>query len=186
MIEIRFHGRGGQGSVTGAEILADAAFREGKWSQKIPVYGGERRGAPVMAFLRIDDKKVTINSPIETPDCIIVLDQMLPKIANVTRGLKEGGIAVLNDTEPPEKVDLGVKLSKIATVDATGVSNELFGPRSIPITNTTMLAAFCKATGWVKLETLFEPIKERFGGRISEANIEAAKRGYNRVKIKEL
>jgi len=167
MIEIRFHGRGGQGSVTGAEILADAAFREGN-----------------MAFLRIDNKKITINSPIETPDCIIVLDQQLPKITNVVQGLKEGGIAVLNNTELPENVDLGVKLSKIATVDATGVSNELFGPRSIPITNTTMLAAFCKATGWVKLETLFEPIKERFGGRISEANIKAANLGYDRVKIK--
>ena len=130
-------------------------------------------------------KKITINSPIETPDCIIVLDQQLPKITNVVHGLKEGGIAVLNDIELPEKVDLGVKLSKIATVDATGVSNELFGPRSIPITNTTMLAAFCKATGWVKLETLFEPIKERFGGRISEANIKAANLGYERVKVKE-
>jgi len=185
MLEIRFHGRGGQGSVTGAEVLADAVFREGNWSQKIPVYGGERRGAPVMAFLRIDDKKITVNCGIETPDCIIVLDQQLPKITNVTRGLKEGGIAVLNDTALPEDVDLGVKLAKIATVDATGVSNELFGPRSIPITNTTMLAAFSKATGWVKLETLFEPIKERFGGRIGEANIKACKMGFERTKVKE-
>ena len=97
MIEIRFHGRGGQGAVTAGEILADAAFREGKWSQKIPVYGGERRGAPVMAFTRIDDKKITLNCGIEQPNCIIVLDQVLPTIVNVSRGLREGGIAVLND-----------------------------------------------------------------------------------------
>lgn len=184
MIEIRFHGRGGQGAVTAGEILADAVFREGRWSQKIPIYGGERRGAPVMAFTRISDKKITLNCGIEEPDCIIVLDPVLPTIVNVARGLKEGGIAVLNDTKPIDHLDLGVKLSKIAVVDATGISIEIFGPRSIPITNTIMLGAFSKATGMVKLTSLFEPIIEKFSKKIGEINIEAVKKGYEQTKVK--
>lgn len=184
MIEIRFHGRGGQGAVTAGEILADAAFREGKWSQKIPVYGNERRGAPVMAFTRIDDKKITLNCGIEQPNCIIVLDQVLPTIVDVSRGLREGGVAVLNDKRPPDGVDLGVRLSKLATVDATGISIEIFGPRAIPITNTIMLGAFSKATGIVKMESLFEPIMEKFPGRIGELNVQAVEKGYEMTEVK--
>jgi len=185
LIEIRFHGRGGQGAVTAAEILADAIFREGKHTQKIPLYGSERRGAPVTAFVRIDDKPITITSGVYTPDCVFILDPKLPKITNVAAGLKPGGIAIMNSARVPEEVDLGVKLSKVATLDATGVAIEVFGPTAIPITNTAMLGALSASTGWVKLDSLFEPITERFSGQVGERNITAAKLGYERVKVKE-
>lgn len=185
MIEIRVHGRGGQGGITAALMLIEAAFTEGKWGQKIPVYGGERRGAPVVAYLRIDDKPVRQTSFIYEPDWIVVLDEGLEKIVNVTSGLKEGGTAVMNDRRAPENVDLGVNLSKMATVDATAISAELFGRRAIPITNTIMLGAISAATGLVKLESLKEPIKSRFPGRLGERNIEAAKLGYEKVRLKE-
>ncbi len=185
MIEIRVHGRGGQGGITAALMLIEAVFTEGKWGQKIPVYGGERRGAPVVAYLRIDDKPVRQTSAIYEPDWIVVLDEGLDKIVNVSSGLKEDGTAIMNDRRAPDDVDLGVKLSKVATVDATGISSELFGRRAIPITNTIMLGAISAATGLVKLESLEEPIKWRFPGRLGERNVEAAKLGHDKVRWKE-
>ena len=185
MIEIRVHGRGGQGGITAALMLIEAAFKEGKWGQKIPVYGGERRGAPVVAYLRIDDKPVRETTAIYEPDWIVVLDEGLGEIVNVTSGLKDGGVAVLNDRRPPEEVDLGVKLSKVATVDATAMSSELFGRRAIPITNTIMLGAIAESTGLVKLESLEEPIKTTFAGRMGERNFEAAKLGAEKVRWKD-
>lgn len=185
MIEIRFHGMGGQGAVMGALALAEAAFAEGKYAQKIPVYGGMRRGGDVTVFLRLDDKPIRRTSGIYEPDALIVLDPTLTRVPEVRRGLKKGGLVVLNDERSPDEVDLGVQLSKIATVDATGVSTELFGPRAIPITNTTMLGAVSRATGWVRLESLTEPLKHMFPGKQGEVNLDACKRGYERVKVWE-
>ncbi|MGQ9679801.1 MAG: 2-oxoacid:acceptor oxidoreductase family protein [Candidatus Bathyarchaeia archaeon] len=185
MIEIRFHGMGGQGAVMGALALAEAAFSEGKYAQKIPVYGGMRRGGDVTVFLRLDDKPIRRTCGIYEPDALVVLDQALIHVPDVRKGLKRGGIAILNSDKNPEEIDLGVQLSKIATVDATGISAELFGHRAIPITNTTMLGAVSKATGWVKLESLSTPIKHMFPGRIGETNFEACTRGYNAVKVWE-
>lgn len=185
MIEIKLMGLGGQGAVMGAEILAGAAFKDGHWSQMIPLYTGVRRGSVVQSFVRIDDKLITIHNAVLNPNIIIVLDPKLQRMYPITQGLKEGGIAILNTQLPPDEVDLGVKLSKIATLDATKVSSEFFGPRPIPITNTTMLGAFCKATGIVKLESLFEPIQESFAGKIGKMNVEIAKRGYEEAKVKE-
>ncbi len=185
MIEIRFHGMGGQGAVMGARMLAEAAFSEGKYAQKIPVYGGMRRGGDVTVFLRLDDKPIRRTCGIYEPDAIVVLDSALISVPAVRKGLKKGGLAVLNDERSPEEVDLGVELSKLATVDATGISTEVLGQRAIPITNTTMLGAISRATGWVKLESLFEPIMHMFPGRIGELNVEACKRGYEAVRVRE-
>ncbi|MFQ6076172.1 MAG: 2-oxoacid:acceptor oxidoreductase family protein [Candidatus Bathyarchaeia archaeon] len=187
MIEIRLHGRGGQGAILAALIVAEAAFHEGKYSQKIPIYGGERRGAPVMAFLRIDDKPIHLTSAIYEPDCIIVLSDGLYKIVNVTDGLKESGVALINDRRDPEVMrdELGVKLAKVATVDATAIATKTFGRTAIPITNTTMMGALSAATGWIRVESLFEPIMERFPGRLGERNIKAVREGYDSVKVKE-
>ncbi len=185
MIEIRLHGRGGQGGITAALMLIEAAFAEGKWGQKIPVYGGERRGAPVMAYLRIDDKPVRQTTAIYEPDWIIVLDEGLGEVVNVTSGLKKGGVAVLNDRHAPDELDLGVELSKVATVDATAISTELFGRRAIPITNTIMLGAISASTGLIKIESLSEPIMSRFPGRMGERNVEATKIGYEKVRWKD-
>jgi 2-oxoisovalerate ferredoxin oxidoreductase gamma subunit len=183
VIEIRFHGMGGQGAVMGALILAEAAFSGGKYAQKIPVYGGMRRGGDVTVFLRLDDKPIRRTCGIYEPDALVVLDPALIAYPAVRKGLKRGGLAVLNGEESPEDVDLGVELSRVATVDATGISTEILGPRAIPITNTTILGAIAKATDWVELESLFEPISHTFPGRIGELNVEACKRGYDSAKV---
>ena len=182
MIEIRFHGMGGQGAVMGALILAEAAFSEGKYAQKIPMYGGARRGGDVTVFLRLDSKPIRRTCGIYEPDSIIVLDPTLKKQHFVRAGLKEGGTAIINDENKPEDIDLGVKLGKVATLDATGISAEVFGVRAIPIVNTTMLGAVAKTTGWVKLESLSEPIRHQLPGKVGELNIKACKRGWEAVK----
>jgi len=183
LIEIRFHGMGGQGAVMGALMIAEAAFSEGKYAQKIPVYGGMRRGGDVTVFLRLDDKPIRRTSGIYEPDALVVLDPALTAHETVRKGLKEGGVAILNDTRSPAEVDLGVKLSKVATVDATSLSAEMFGVRAIPITNTIMMGAIAKATDWVKLESLYEPIMHAFPGRIGELNVDACKKGYEAAEV---
>jgi len=185
LIEIRFHGMGGQGAVMGSLMLAEAAFSEGKYAQKIPMYGGMRRGGDVTVFLRLDDKPIRRTCGIYEPDALVVLDTALAAMPMVRKGLKRGGIAVLNTEKSPDEVDLGVDLSKVATVDATGIFIEVFGPRAIPITNTTMLGAVSRATGWVKLESLFGSMRHMFPGRIGEFNVEACSRGYETVQVKE-
>jgi 2-oxoacid:acceptor oxidoreductase gamma subunit (pyruvate/2-ketoisovalerate family) len=182
MIEIRFHGMGGQGAVMGALILAEAAFSEGKFAQKIPVYGGMRRGGDVTVFLRLDDKPIRRTSGIYEPDALVILDPALASKPSVQKGLKKGGTVILNAERAASDIDFGVDLSKAATVAATGVSAQLFGVRAIPITNTTMLGAIAKVTDWIELKSLFEPIRHAFPGRIGELNIEACKKGYEIVK----
>jgi 2-oxoacid:acceptor oxidoreductase gamma subunit (pyruvate/2-ketoisovalerate family) len=183
MIEIRFHGMGGQGAVMGALILAEAAFSEGRYAQKIPVYGGMRRGGDVTVFLRLDDKPIRRTCGIYEPDALVVLDPTLTEKGAVTQGLKKGGTVILNDPRKPEDVDLGFKLKKVATLDATALSAELFGIRAIPITNTLILGAIAKATDWVKLESLTEPIKHAFPGRLGDQNVQACKRGYDAAEV---
>ncbi|MEM2893241.1 MAG: 2-oxoacid:acceptor oxidoreductase family protein [Candidatus Bathyarchaeia archaeon] len=183
MIEVRFHGMGGQGAVMGALALAEAALAEGKYAQKIPIYGAMRRGGDVTVFLRLDDKPIRRTCGIYEPDAIVVLDPALINLPEVRKGLKRGGVAILNDVRDPGQVDLGVELSKVATVDATAISAEIFGRRPIPITNTIMLGAISRVTGWVGLASLEEPIKRMFPGRTGELNIEACKRGYERARV---
>ena len=176
---------GGQGAVMGALILAEAAFAEGKFSQKIPMYGGARRGGDVTVFLRLDDKPIRRTCGIYEPDSIVILDPTLKKQPFVRSGLKKGGTAVVNDELPPGKINLGVELEKIATVDATGISTEVFGVRAIPIVNTTMLGAVAKTTGWVKLDSLTDPIKRQLPGKVGDLNIKACRRGWEAVKVME-
>ncbi len=185
MIEVRFHGMGGQGAVMGALMLAEAAFSEGMYAQKIPVYGGMRRGGDVTVFLRLDDKPIRRTCGIYEPDALVILDPALTAYPTVRKGLREGGMAVLNSKVGPEETDLGVELTRVATVDATGISTEVFGPRAIPITNTAILGAIAKATDWVELESLFGPITHAFPGRIGELNLDACKKGYSSVRVKE-
>src|SRR4030067_2357993 len=139
MIEIRFHGRGGQGAVTSAEILALAAIGEGKYAQAFPSFGPERRGAPVVAFCRINDQPIRIRANIYEPDIVVVLDPTLLKIVNVAAGIKPDGIVVTTSKDSPEvvKETLGIK-NRVATVDAVKIAMEVLG---LPITNTAMLGA---------------------------------------------
>ncbi|MFQ6075061.1 MAG: 2-oxoacid:acceptor oxidoreductase family protein [Candidatus Bathyarchaeia archaeon] len=183
MIEIRIHGRGGQGAVTSSKIAGIAASLEGKFAQGLPFYGFERRGAPLTVFLRIDDRPITVASRIYEPDGIIVLDSALAELSGVVGvGLKEGGFAVLNTLKKPDEVDLGVRLSKIATLDATGVALKTLG---LPITNTAILGALCKTTGVVKLESLEEGVKAVLPPRIHGRNVKALRTAYDEVVVRE-
>ena len=175
MIEIRFHGRGGQGAVTSAEMLALAAIGEGKYAQAFPSFGPERRGAPVVAFCRIDEKPIKIRANISEPDLVVVLDASLLKIVNVAAGLKPNGVLVTNTKEDPVKVKETLKIkNRLAAVDATKIATEIL---KLPITNTTMLGALIKAWEVVKKDSFIHPLEERFG-RIAAKNIAAFERAY--------
>ena len=183
LIEVRWHGRGGQGAVTSAELLAQAAISEGKYAQAFPSFGPERRGAPVQAFVRISSREpIKIRVEITQPDVVVVLDPGLLSIVNVTSGLKVNGVVVINTKKSTEQIrqEFGIS-SSLATVDAAKIARELLG---VPITNTTMVGAVLKATEVVKLESLYEPLKHRFG-RLAERNIGAMKRAYEETLVKE-
>jgi 2-oxoisovalerate ferredoxin oxidoreductase gamma subunit len=178
--EIRIHGRGGQGGVTAAEMLARAAFKEGKWVQAIPFFGAERRGAPVKAFVRLADKPIRVRSQVYNPDYVIVLDSALLDIVDVTEGLKDNGIVIINTRKHPKEI--GVRESRLATVDATGIALELqLVVAGLPILNTPMLGAFAKATEEVKLESVLQVIKEQWSGPAGEKNAKAASLAYERL-----
>ncbi|MEI9476695.1 MAG: pyruvate ferredoxin oxidoreductase subunit gamma [Deltaproteobacteria bacterium] len=183
MIEIRFHGRGGQGAVTSAEILALAAIEEGRYAQAFPSFGPERRGAPVIAFCRISDEPIRIRANIYEPDLVVVLDSSLLKVVKVAAGLKPEGILVTNTKLSPEdmkkvKADMGIK-NRVGAVDATKIAMEVLG---LPITNTTMLGSLLKASEVVKKESVIHPLQERFG-RIAQKNIAAFERAYQETVL---
>jgi pyruvate ferredoxin oxidoreductase gamma subunit len=181
MIEIRFHGRGGQGAVTSAELLAHAAINEGRYAQGFPSFGPERRGAPVVAYCRISDDPIRIRANIYEPDLVVVLDHSLLRIVDVTSGLKlPQGILVTDSKLPGERVraDFNIK-ARLAPVDATAIALEVLG---LAITNTTMLGALVKASNVVQKDSLIEPLKERFG-RIAEKNIAAYERAYAETEV---
>jgi len=153
LIEIRWHGRGGQGGVTSAELVAQAAISEGRYGQAFPSFGPERRGAPVLSFVRVSTKQpIRMRMEITEPDVVVVLDPGLLPIVNITSGLKPEGIAVVNTRKSPEQIrqEFGINWT-LATVDATKIARELLG---VPITNTTMVGALLRATDVVKLESL--------------------------------
>ncbi len=181
MIEIRLHGRGGQGAVTSAELIAISAINQGKFAQAFPSFGPERRGAPVQAFARIDTVRVRTREKIYNPDIILVLDPSLPKIVKVTSGLKEDGVAILNSHYGEKEVRemLGGYQGKLALIDATKIAIEEIG---LPITNTTMLGAFLKVTGLIEPSYMEEALKARFG-KLAEKNIKAFQRAIKETKI---
>ncbi|ACV24704.1 pyruvate ferredoxin oxidoreductase subunit gamma [Methanocaldococcus fervens] len=173
MIEIRFHGRGGQGAVTAAQILAKAAFYDGKFCQAFPFFGVERRGAPVMAFTRIDDKKITLRSQIYNPDYVIVQDATLLESVNVVEGLKKEGAVVINTVK--DDLDLGFKTY---IIDATGIALDVLG---VPIVNTAMVGAFAGVTKLVTLDSVKKAIMDTFKGKLGEKNAKAAEVAYNEM-----
>ncbi|MFC2072242.1 2-oxoacid:acceptor oxidoreductase family protein [Chloroflexota bacterium] len=183
LVEIRWHGRGGQGAVTSAELLAKAAIDEGKYAQAFPSFGPERRGAPVLAFDRINDKEpIRVRSEITEPDAVVILDAGLIRILNVCSGLKEGGMIIINTKRSLEDIadEFGNKWG-LAVINATKIAQELLG---VNIVNTTMLGTVLRATGVVKLESLYEPLEARFG-RLAERNINAMKRAFEETRVKE-
>ncbi|MBI5571313.1 MAG: 2-oxoacid:acceptor oxidoreductase family protein [Desulfomonile tiedjei] len=180
MLEMRFHGRGGQGAVTSAELVARAAIDSGKYATAFPSFGPERRGAPVVAFARVDDQPIRLRSKIYNPDVVIVLDPSLLDIANPTEGLREDGLLIINSSHDVEAIRkrLGYK-GKIAVVDASRIAKEVIG---LPITNTTMVGALVKGTSLLTVEALIGPFQDRFG-KIAARNIEAMKRAYAETNV---
>ena len=177
MLELRLHGRGGQGSVVASKILADAVMKGGKYVQAFPEFGVERRGAPVVAFVRIDDKPILLKSKIYTPDHLIVLDPTLIEAINITEGLKEGGIILINSEQHPSEFKFDGKF-KVMTVDAKRIAIKYrLGSKASPIVNTAILGAVIKAIPVTTLDYLVEAIKDGVPVKIEE-NIAAAKEAY--------
>jgi 2-oxoacid:acceptor oxidoreductase gamma subunit (pyruvate/2-ketoisovalerate family) len=178
MIEIRWHGRGGQGGVTSAELLAKAAYIDGyKGVQAFPYFGAERRGAPVRAFTRISDQEINVRSQIYEPDIVAVLDSGIVELIDVSEGLKENGKVIVNTPKKPQ--ELKIARGHIYTYDGTSIAlKHGLLVAGLPVVNTTMLGAFAKATGLVKLETVKDIIREKWPGKIGERNAEGAEEAY--------
>ena len=178
MIEIRIHGRGGQGNVAAAELLSIAAFKDGKYAQAFPSFGAERIGAPVQAFVRIDDRKVRTREDVRTPDYLIVQDYFLIETVPVLEGLKPDGLILVNSDEPPEKLNIKTTAT-VETIPATEIALEIIGR---PIPNAVMIGAFCSITGLVSLGAVQEAIMGKFPGRVGENNVAALERAHEIMK----
>jgi pyruvate ferredoxin oxidoreductase gamma subunit len=175
MIEIRFHGRGGQGAVTAAEMLARAAGYDGKYVQAFPSFGPERRGAPVRAFCRIDTKPITIRSQIYEPDYIVVLEPSLVCI-DVQEGMKKSSVLVINS----DKEIREVSGRKAYSFDATNLALKSIGK---DIVNTAILGSLAKATKLVTLDSLCKAVMEKFPGKLGELNVKMVKDAYEQTKV---
>jgi pyruvate ferredoxin oxidoreductase gamma subunit len=184
MIEIRIHGRGGQGAVASAEMMAVSAIDEGKYAQAFPSFGPERRGAPVVAFLRISDQPILRREPVLNPDIVVVLDPTVLRAVKVGAGLKEGGSIAVNTCKRAEELaeQYALPTCRLAMVDASHIAQTIIGRA---ITNTAMLGALLKLEPLVKLESLFEQIKERFPA-IADKNIKALQAAYDETVVIDL
>jgi pyruvate ferredoxin oxidoreductase gamma subunit len=176
MIETRFHGRGGQGAVTSAELMAQTAISLGKYAQAFPSFGPERRGAPVTSFLRISDHPIRIREKVYTPDVVVVLDPTVMNVTRVDHGLKDDGVLLINTTHSIDNLRqlYGFK-QRIATIDAMTIALELL---KVPITNPVMLGAFSKVMAQATPEDVEEPFNHRFGPSLAPKNLEAFRKAY--------
>jgi len=178
--EIRWHGRGGQGAVTAAMILAKAAIYEGKYAQAFPEFGAERRGAPVRAYTRVSDEPIRTRAPILEPDAVVVLDASLPPEIYLP-GLKPNGLLLVNTKKDPATFarEAGVPEGvRVYTVDATRIALETLG---VPIVNTAMVGALVRVLPIVSLEYVEKAVLETFPGRLGEKNVNAVRRAYEAV-----
>ncbi len=187
ILEIRWHGRGGQGAKTAANLLAEAASAAGRYIQAFPEYGPERMGAPVTSFDRISDEPIRIHSGVTDPDVVVVLDATLIKSSDVTSGLVSDGPIIINSDKDPATIreQMGIEGFRVYTVDANEISTETLGRR---IPNTPMLGAVMRATGILEFDAFMEnmesELKKKFGGRpeIVKGNLEAIRRAYEEVQ----
>jgi pyruvate ferredoxin oxidoreductase gamma subunit len=180
MKEIRIHARAGQGAITTASLLGYAYFLKGAYPFAFPHFGAARMGAPMNAFVRVDTKPVRLRSQIYEPDYVIIVDATLMRGFNCFLGLKENGIAIINQREGVE-IPKVKPAQKVFVVPTNEIALKTIGR---PLGNTALLGAFAAATGEVGLDTLTEAIKERFSGKAQEANIQAARQGFEFVKNK--
>lgn len=185
LTEIRWHGRGGQGVVTAGKMLADLTLDSGNYFQAFPDYGPERAGAPVRAFTRLSREPIHIHSQIQEPDVVLVLDPSLVGSVDIIEGLKEDGTLIINTEESPAQIRerLGFTTGRVFTVDATRIALDTLGRE---ITNTPMLGALAKATGFLEKGDLIDKVQkqfgEKFGARVAAQNVEAIERAYREVE----
>lgn len=186
MVEIRWHGRGGQGTVTAAKVLADACLSGGRHVQAFPEYGPERAGAPLRAYNRISSRALRMHCPVTHPKVVSVVDATLLESIDVAEGATPDAVFVVNTQKDPKDIRERLHATPkqtIFTVDATKISLDCIG-RALP--NAAMLGALCKATSLISLEDLLEDVRKSFGAkfsqRIIQGNLEATKRGYEEVK----
>jgi pyruvate ferredoxin oxidoreductase gamma subunit/2-oxoisovalerate ferredoxin oxidoreductase gamma subunit len=185
MLEIRFHGRGGQGTVVASVILAKAFFEAGFYVQTFPLFGVERRGAPVEAYLRLNEEKILIRSNVYTPDHVVVQDIQLLETADVTRGIKPRGIVLINSPSPPEDLGLFTSL-RLAFVDATRIALESgLGTRTHPIINTAMVGAFVRIMQMPSMAVLSTVISREIPIK-TDLNVKAAESAFNQVQLMHL
>jgi pyruvate ferredoxin oxidoreductase gamma subunit len=184
MLQIRIHGRGGQGAVTAAELLSVAAFQDGREPQAFPSFGSERMGAPVTSFCRIADTPVRLREPVSAPDAVVIIDATLLHHVDVFAGLHADGYAVINSTRGLDELGLAELRSRLApqricTVPATDIAREHIGR---PLPNVCLLGAFAALTGAVSLGAIEHAVRERFAERIAAANIAAAGAAFEYVR----
>jgi pyruvate ferredoxin oxidoreductase gamma subunit len=185
-MEIRWHGRGGQGTVTAAKVLADACLSGGRYVQAFPEYGPERAGAPLRAYNRISSKELRMHCPVLRPQVVGVVDATLIDGINVAEGALEDALFVVNSAKDPKEIRAKLNAGsrqKVFTIDASKIAMECIG-KALP--NASMLGALCKVTGLVSLEHLLEGVRKSFGKKFSQkiidGNLEATRRGYEEVK----
>ncbi len=186
IVEIRWHGRGGQGTVTAAKVLADACLSGGRHVQAFPEYGPERAGAPLRAYNRVSSKELRMHCPVLKPQIVSVVDATLLDSINVGEGATENAIFVVNSSKDPKEIRAKLNAGsgqKVFTIDATKIALECIG-RALP--NAPILGAICKVTGLITLDHLLEDVRKSFGKKFSQkiidGNLEATRRGYEEVK----
>jgi pyruvate ferredoxin oxidoreductase gamma subunit len=186
VLEVRWHGRGGQGTVTAAKVFADACLSGGRHVQAFPEYGPERSGAPLRAYNRISSKELRVHCPVLNPSIVVVADPTLLDGINVAEGAPENAVFIINSGKEPAEIKAKIKLSgsqDVFLVDATKIAMESFGR---PMPNSPLVGALAKVSGIVSLETILEDVKKSFGKKfakkIIDGNLEAAKRGYEEVR----
>ena len=184
MFQVRIHGRGGQGVVSGAELLSVAAFLEGRYAQAFPSFGSERMGAPVMAFCRIDDKPIRMREPVMEPDALIIQDPTLLHQVDLFLGLNEVGLVLINSTKSFAELGLADLLDetrhyRLCRVPATDIAQKHLGR---PVPNAALLGGFAAVCGEIQLESVLAAIRAKFGGRVADGNVAAASEAYAMVR----
>jgi len=176
MKAIRLHGRGGMGTVKASEIIVYANVARGRYGNSIPFFGFERQGAPVTAFVRLDDRPIRPKTQVYEPDCVIVLDPTIQNAVDVFAGMKTGGVLVINSASEPSDIEVPESVGVVAAVDATALAIAVLGT---PITNTAMLGALVKATEWIELGDVKSKVREYWGAK----NEQVVQEAYDRTKV---
>jgi pyruvate ferredoxin oxidoreductase gamma subunit len=180
LTEVRWHGRGGQGVVTASKLLAVIALDSGRYFQAFPDYGPERMGAPIRAYTRLSSQPIRVHCQIQEPDIVVVLDPTLLGTVDVTEGLKEGGMLLVNTHQSPAEIRqaVGLRGGQVRTVNASQIALQEMGR---DVTNTPMLGAFAHATGLFGLDEMAGELRAWFGGKLSEAGVEGNLRAMRRA-----